>query len=103
MLEQKIQVFSYEYCEIFKNNFFIEHLWWVLLAMKKLWYFYSALVIGWRGYFRSLFSLVPPENIGKSLFDVFRRYRKRTLIGLKLVEYGHERGENKIVKWDNRD
>ena len=25
-----MRVFSYEYCEIFKNIFFIEHLWWLL-------------------------------------------------------------------------
>ena len=72
-----------------------------------LWKNYGIFILrwwsGWRGYFRSMFSLVPPENIGKSLFDVFRGYRKRTLIGLKLVKYGHDRGENKIVKWDNRD
>ena len=29
------QVFSYEFCEIFKNNFFIKHLWWLLLTVKN--------------------------------------------------------------------
>ena len=28
-----IQVFSWEYCEIFKNRFFIEHLQWLLLKI----------------------------------------------------------------------
>ena len=27
------QVFSYEFCETFKNTFFIEHLWWLLLYL----------------------------------------------------------------------
>ena len=30
------QVFSYEYCEIFKNSFFKEHLWWLLLNNSVL-------------------------------------------------------------------
>ena len=29
--ETLAQVFSCEFCEIFKNTFFIEHLWWLLL------------------------------------------------------------------------
>ena len=29
--ETPTQVFSCEYCKIFKNSFFIEHLWWLLL------------------------------------------------------------------------
>ena len=29
----KHQVFSCEFCEIFKNTFFIEHLWWLLLLI----------------------------------------------------------------------
>ena len=28
-----LQVFSCEHCEIAKNSFFIEHLWWQLLQM----------------------------------------------------------------------
>ena len=31
--ESLAQVFSYEFCEIFKNTFFIEHLRWLLLKM----------------------------------------------------------------------
>ena len=31
--ETPTQVFSCEYCEIFKNSFFIEHLWWLLLDL----------------------------------------------------------------------
>ena len=27
------QVFSCEYCEIFKNSFFMEHIWWLLLSL----------------------------------------------------------------------
>ena len=30
------QVFSYEYCEVFKNSFSIEHLWWPLLVVGSL-------------------------------------------------------------------
>ena len=29
--ETLTQVLSYEFCEIFKNTFLIEHLWWLLL------------------------------------------------------------------------
>ena len=29
--ETPVQVFSCEYWEIFKNTFFVEHLWWLLL------------------------------------------------------------------------
>ena len=29
--ETLIEVFSCEFCEISKNTFFIEHLWWLLL------------------------------------------------------------------------
>ena len=29
------QVFSCEICEIFKNTFFIEHLWWLLLLLHS--------------------------------------------------------------------
>ena len=29
-IKKKLQVFFSEYCEIFKNSFFIEHLWWLL-------------------------------------------------------------------------
>ena len=31
--ETLAQVFSCEFCEISKNNFFIEHLWWLLLFL----------------------------------------------------------------------
>ena len=27
-------MFSCEYCEVFKNSFFIEHLWWPLLYFE---------------------------------------------------------------------
>ena len=27
------QVFSWEFCKVFKNTFFIEHLWWLLLCL----------------------------------------------------------------------
>ena len=42
MLETPTQVFSCEYCEIFKDRVFIEDLWWLLLnllssAYKNLW------------------------------------------------------------------
>ena len=30
------QVFSYEFCEVFKNTFFIGHLWWLLLAFQSV-------------------------------------------------------------------
>ena len=29
------QMFSCEFCEVFKNIFFIEHLWWLLLALHE--------------------------------------------------------------------
>ena len=29
--EALAQVFSCEFCELFKNTFFTEHLWWLLL------------------------------------------------------------------------
>ena len=32
------QVFSNEFCEIFKNSFFIEHLWWLLSEWTKKYY-----------------------------------------------------------------
>ena len=32
------QMFSCEYCQIFKNRFFIKHLWWLLLKITQ-WYF----------------------------------------------------------------
>ena len=34
-----MQVFSCEHCEIFKNSFFIEHIWWLLdsRSPSKLW------------------------------------------------------------------
>ena len=28
-------MFSYEFCEIFKNTFFTEHLWWLLLSLMS--------------------------------------------------------------------
>ena len=31
------QVFSYEFCEIFKNIFLIENLWWLLLIISDIW------------------------------------------------------------------
>ena len=34
--EALAQVFSYEFCEVFKNTFFIEHLWWLLLAFQSV-------------------------------------------------------------------
>ena len=30
------QVFSYEICEILKNSFFVEHLWWLLLKVSEM-------------------------------------------------------------------
>ena len=33
--ETPTQVFSCEYCEIFKGSFFIEHLWWLLLHFSE--------------------------------------------------------------------
>ena len=33
ILLKKRQVFSYESSEIFKNTFFFEHLWWLLLSL----------------------------------------------------------------------
>ena len=32
--ETLVQVLSYEFCEIFKNTFFTEHLWWLLLKLN---------------------------------------------------------------------
>ena len=32
--ESLAQVFSCEFCEISKNTFFIEHLWWLLLKVE---------------------------------------------------------------------
>ena len=29
-------MFSYKYCEIFKNTFFIEHLWWLILQYLEI-------------------------------------------------------------------
>ena len=34
--ETLAQLFSCKYCEIFKNSFFIEHLWWLLLYSEKI-------------------------------------------------------------------
>ena len=48
------QVFSYEYCKIFKNNFFVEHLRWLLLETA----FIPFHATGLKG-------------------DVFRDYKKR--------------------------
>ena len=31
------QVLFFEYCKIFKNDFFIEHLWWLLLKLEIFW------------------------------------------------------------------
>ena len=28
-------MFSCEFCEVFKNTFFIEHLWWLLLIFEE--------------------------------------------------------------------
>ena len=33
--EPLAHVFSIEFCEIFKNTFFIEHIWWLLLCLYK--------------------------------------------------------------------
>ena len=30
-------MFSYELCEIFRNTFFMEHLWWLLLYWSRKW------------------------------------------------------------------
>ena len=35
--EDLAQAFSCEFCEIFKNTFFTEHLWWLLLLFEALW------------------------------------------------------------------
>ena len=46
--ETPTQVFSCEYCEVFKNSFFIEHLWWLLLwfffCFFFCFFFYSHLI-----------------------------------------------------------
>ena len=34
--ETQAQVFSCEFCEISKNTFFTEHLWWLLLDITKI-------------------------------------------------------------------
>ena len=34
-IETLAKVFSYEFCETFKNNFFIEHLWCLLLFPQE--------------------------------------------------------------------
>ena len=31
--------FSWEYCKIFKNNFFAQHIWWLLLIVLLLFFF----------------------------------------------------------------
>ena len=36
---------SCEYCEIFKNSFFIEHLWWLLLVSISLKVIFTAVIV----------------------------------------------------------
>ena len=49
--ETLAQVFSCEFCEISKNNFFIEHLWWLLLYFNyKIW---SIQKIDWSSFFQN--------------------------------------------------
>ena len=48
-----------------------------------------------------LYPLKTSENLW--LFDVFKMFSKRALIGLKFAKYGHERCENKKVRWEYRD
>ena len=36
LIETPTQVFSCEYCKVFKNRFFIEHLRWLLLISRLL-------------------------------------------------------------------
>ena len=43
--ETLTQAFSYEFCEIFKNTFFIEHFWWLLLAITEKLVFFKHLGI----------------------------------------------------------
>ena len=48
LIEKKTlaQVFSCEFCEISKNTFFIEHLWWLLLKAT------ATLFFNWKNYLR---------------------------------------------------
>ena len=43
--EALVQVFSCEFCEIFKNTFFTEHLRWLLLYIEDLCISYKNLII----------------------------------------------------------
>ena len=43
--ETLAQMFSYEFCEISKTPFFIEHLWWLLLISRVLPYMENAFLI----------------------------------------------------------
>ena len=50
LLENPTQVFFCEYCEIFSNSFFIEHLWWLLpLVLRMHLYsgFFMLTKLGW--------------------------------------------------------
>ena len=51
------QVFSSEHCEIFKNTFFTEHLWWLLLFICFLLLFFR------RHWHRSGVFIINFENI----------------------------------------
>ena len=58
--------YSCEFCEFFKNTFFIEHLWWLLLALSKH-----------ERIFQNLF-LNTEKSETQSFYVVFVSYRKET-------------------------
>ena len=71
------QVFSCKFCEILKNTFFTEHLWWLFLLTNIL----HCLTISCH---QSI--SIPLENVRKSLFFyIFRGYRKRPVTWNTLI------------------
>ena len=63
------QVFSCEYCEIFKNSYFEDHLWWLLLSLLLTHFPQCSL---------KMFPHEKPSNI-------LRGFQKRTLQGNELT------------------
>ena len=61
------QMFFFEYCKIFKNSFFIEHIWWLLL--NALIENTNVMIFNQINKFASLFlSISQQKNITKGIF-----------------------------------
>ena len=79
--EALAQVFSCECCEVFKNTFFIEHLWWLLLSM---------LLSICRGVFRILFGAFCEKS--KRLLAKKLHFRCLTEFSIRLWNVSHRLG-----------